>query len=630
MRQVISTVNLAAKKRRLHLEISPPRAKDEFECNCEPALARRMSLRYLNARRQTQAVNEENVGVTADTTVEIRVSTFEDEQAGETSLATDEACAQISLVGCSHKGTTSTDRPPPQQDGQASLATGKADAHRSSTQDTVTIYSDRPQPDTFSQDQAASFGRTSSIGRTSSFGKTLSFGSNSSHQSAPETFARPHPLVAGRNKPRPTAVSVKILIDKWEMSVQDHQEVMLLKVSLRCSWRDPRLCNFPLDRPIPPDIWRPEITCDSSTGLTLSRDSISSLPIFFDKDRDGRVLWEVSTNESSIPLLFNHKDALKVFPFDSHRFDFVFNFGGDGSNRLDSTQDVTVYFNMQQDNVITSFNERKRCLVRPDDLAFLSQPYSGDFTMDCLSYGVGTSISRQTGLQNDCICLSLHVARDPSFVVYNGVVPLVSIFYLALLSFAIDLQLLSDRLNYIMALFLTIIAIKWTITDRLPRVAYLTLIDVLVVVTTCNLLLMATGSVVCHRLIFPWRIGPTSGGKVEAGSIDNAKLSASMTKLGQNLDMVFLGASCLFFLAFSAFCFLSVRSRRSQGNDMHRPWTAGTRTHNKNVTICDEHAWKFRRHTSEDARHPGRSSAFADPSRRANMGKGESVHPDDF
>ena len=109
-----------------------------------------MSLRCLNARRQTQAVNEENVGVTADTTVEIRVSTFEDEQAGETSLATDEACAQISLVGCSHKGTTSTDRPPPQQDGQASLATGKADAHRSSTQDTVTIYSDRPQPDTFS------------------------------------------------------------------------------------------------------------------------------------------------------------------------------------------------------------------------------------------------------------------------------------------------------------------------------------------------------------------------------------------------------------------------------------------------------------------------------------------------
>ena len=104
MRQVISTVNLAAKKRRLHLEISRPGLqKDEFECDCEPALARRMSLRYLNARRQTQAVNEENVGVTADTTVEIRVSTFEDEQAGETSLATDEACAQISLVGCSHK-----------------------------------------------------------------------------------------------------------------------------------------------------------------------------------------------------------------------------------------------------------------------------------------------------------------------------------------------------------------------------------------------------------------------------------------------------------------------------------------------------------------------------------------------
>ena len=416
-----------------------------------------------------------------------------------------------------------------------------------------------------------------------------SFKSSASHtNSGLATMLQSHALVDSPSKKqtRPTRVSVKILIDKWEMTVQDHQEVMTLKVTLRCSWTDPRLRGFPLDCPMPPDIWRPEITCDSSTGLTLSKDSVSSMPVFFDKDRDGRVLWEVSTNVEKIPLLFNHKDALKVFPFDSHRFDFVFHFGGDGSNRLDSTRDVAVCFDMQQVNVITSFTQRRHSLVRPDDVAFSSPSFSGDFTMETLSYGAGTCVSLQTGLQNDCVCLSLHIARDPSFVIYKGVVPLVSIFFLAALSFAIDIQLLSERLNYIMTLFLTIVAIQWTITDRLPRVPYLTLIDVLLIITLCTLLLMAAGSVVCHRLIFPWRMGPTTEGNIEAGSVDAAALSASTNRLGQYLDVGVLSLSCLLFLGYSVHIFFVLRvQQRSEGTGMRRPWTAGTHPHNKRSLV---------------------------------------------
>ena len=570
-----------------------------------------MSLTALDAEQMLQSLeigDEQNIVVTAATGVTSQVSSVRVEQAtkdrddAHSASTQDRVCKRRLLASVGDgpcRVATYSDRPSPDDQGPSSGC--QCSDQPASANLAPGPYSDlhfRPPPDHFAPDeQASSFSKCSD--RTapanlapgtalSSFKHKMlemeSFKSCASHTDSGLGMMQSHALVdsPGKKQTRPTRVSVKILIDKWEMTVQDHQEVMNLKVTLRCSWTDPRLRGFPLDRPMPPDIWRPEIICDSSTGLTLSKDSVSSMPVFFDKDRDGRVLWEVSTNLEKIPLLFNHKEALKVFPFDSHRFDFVFHFGGDGSNRLDSNRDVAVCFDMQQINVITNFTQRRHSLVRPDDVAFSSPSFSGDFTMETLSYGVGTCVSVQTGLQNDCVCLSLHVARDPSFVIYKGVVPLVSIFFLATLSFAIDIQLLSDRLNYIMTLFLTIVAIQWTITDRLPRVPYLTLIDRLLIITLCTLLLMAAGSVVCHRLIFPWRLGPTTEGNIEAGSIDAAALSASTHPLGQDLDVGVLSVSCLLFLAHSVHI---VWRKRSKGSGMRRPWTAGTHPHNKRSLV---------------------------------------------
>ena len=377
-----------------------------------------MSLGALDAERMLQSlevVDEQNIVVTAVTGVTSQVSTVRVEQATKDR---DDAHS----ASTKDRAATYSDRPWPGHfapDDQAPSFGSQRSDRPASANLAPGPYSDRPPPDHFAPDeQASSFGSKCSDRiapanlapgtALSSFKHKMlemeSFKSCASHTDSGLGMMQSHALVdsPGKKQTRPTRVSVKILIDKWEMTVQDNQEVMNLKVTLRCSWTDPRLRGFPLDRPMPPDIWRPEIICDSSTGLALSKDSVSSMPVFFDKDRDGRVLWEVSTNLEKIPLLFNHKDALKEFPFDSHRFDFVFNFGGDGSNRLDSNRDVAVCFDMQQINVITNFTQRRHSLVRPDDVAFSSPSFSGDFTIESLSYGVGTCVSVQTGLQNDC------------------------------------------------------------------------------------------------------------------------------------------------------------------------------------------------------------------------------------
>ena len=59
----------------------------------------------------------------------------------------------------------------------------------------------------------------------------------------------------------------------------------------------------------------------------------------------------------------------------------------------------------------------------------------------------------------------------------------------------------------------------------------------------------------------------------------------------------------------------------------HMTWIL---SHTRSVTISEGQAWAFHRSTSKQARHPWRPSAFADPSRMANMGKGEAVRSDKF
>ena len=200
--------------------------------------------------------------------------------------------------------------------------------------------------------------------------------------------------------------------------------------------------------------------------------------------------------------------------------------------------------------------------------------------MVCFSFAIACRINTDS--------LEFYIVKPTSALVVPPTIGfpfpliLVSIFFLATLSFAIDIQLLSERLNYIMTLFLTIVAIQWTITDRLPRVPYLTLIDRLLIITLCTLLLMAAGSVVCHRLIFPWRLGPTTEGNIEAGSIDAAALSASTNPLGQYLDVGILSVSCLLFLGHSVHI---VWRKRSKGSSMRKPWTAGTHPHNKRSLV---------------------------------------------
>ena len=83
-------------------------------------------------------------------------------------------------------------------------------------------------------------------------------------------------------------------------------------------------------------------------------------------------------------------------------------------------------------------------------------------------------------MYRDCIW-SLHVQRDPTYYIFKGAVPIYVIVAFAFFQFAMDVDAqLTERLNFLVALMLSSFAIQWTVTDRLPRVPFVTALDRLI------------------------------------------------------------------------------------------------------------------------------------------------------
>ena len=71
----------------------------------------------------------------------------------------------------------------------------------------------------------------------------------------------------------------------------------------------------------------------------------------------------------------------------------------------------------------------------------------------------------------------MEVARDPTWHVYNTFTPLAIIVMGIRVAYAMPPEDLSDRQGIILTLFLTIVAFKFTLSTEIPRLPYLTFMD---------------------------------------------------------------------------------------------------------------------------------------------------------
>eukprot|EP00937_MAST-01D_sp_MAST-1D-sp2_P004304 g4304.t1 len=299
--------------------------------------------------------------------------------------------------------------------------------------------------------------------------------------------ARPVPKGGG-----PTDIMLDLTVFDFRVANTDGAEILQVKFAMVFYWFDPRVVEAGLDvvdqATVPADIWKPLICFNSGFSFGKDKDGCDDplpRPGWASKN-PGEVFIRAHTEATSVDFaLVGDEARFQSFPFDSVRVDFQMCFSGD--KRLDLTKDVRLHWG------------RRDALIRGGQMYWQGSRQSGEFACDGVTFGNAVHGSLATGNEYVDAIWSLHISRIPSYYVFKGAVPLWAIVGFALLQYALPPAELAERFHYLVSLMLTLFAVQWTVTDRLPRVSYLTALDRLVFACLAALSLMALGSVVAAR-----------------------------------------------------------------------------------------------------------------------------------
>jgi hypothetical protein len=84
----------------------------------------------------------------------------------------------------------------------------------------------------------------------------------------------------------------------------------------------------------------------------------------------------------------------------------------------------------------------------------------------------------------DCYTFQINLTRDPTNILWNLVLACSCVLFISLVSFGFDANDLGNRSNIALTMLLTLVALKFVLNDRLPKVPLLNLLDKYVVLAT--------------------------------------------------------------------------------------------------------------------------------------------------
>ena len=259
---------------------------------------------------------------------------------------------------------------------------------------------------------------------------------------------------------KPTKISVVLKLLEWYVKNQDGHETLFVDVHISLYWRDHRLVNYD-KRKVPEDIWKPELF---SGTLKIDPARADALPTFKNpKEQDGILQYDLPFLPLEINLDSDY-NRLKNFPYDSVRLDGFLCCSNE--QRLEDDKDI----------VLVLDNKNKYGL--PMNLFCDVYYKKGEYILSGISYGLArhSSPNLKNQMYRDYI-FSLHLKRNPTFFFWKAQIPTLAIVLVSLLSFAMEPGDLGDRMETVLAMFLTSFAIQWTVMERLPPTPYLHNVD---------------------------------------------------------------------------------------------------------------------------------------------------------
>eukprot|EP00929_Paragymnodinium_shiwhaense_P114835 TRINITY_DN83351_c0_g1_i1.p1 TRINITY_DN83351_c0_g1~~TRINITY_DN83351_c0_g1_i1.p1 ORF type:complete len:492 (-),score=68.88 TRINITY_DN83351_c0_g1_i1:288-1763(-) len=393
---------------------------------------------------------------------------------------------------------------------------------------------------------------------------------------------------APKNGTEPVEVTLEPVVKHWEVRPIDGKERIFLKFRLFLHWVDYRFVRYPCSgeqlpdvwpsSDVPEGLWRPEFFSlfsfyfSSSLQVPQNLEKDIPPPTFSDPSRtSGKVQWELDFPEMEMDMLRGENaNSLHSFPFDSGRYSFGLCMSGE--KRCEDEK--TVVLKMERTQNI----DGKSYIVN-----WQAQPVSGEFYAAKFSCALAAHRSPNVkDLRYRDVIFSLHLARDPRFYIWKGMVPLIAIALFGFFSLFLEVTAVGERLALTCTLFLTCFAVQWLTLDRLPRVSYNTVFDHVVLSVGMAIFAVSLGSCASYSIGRRGRrdwenaVADLAVGVVTAADVRSRRAEhIEMLELSEQVDLVWGLASAAIFVGYIAWALgWKVKALRQRAG-MNRKFAVG-------------------------------------------------------
>ena len=342
----------------------------------------------------------------------------------------------------------------------------------------------------------------------------------------------------GSEGEQPTRVNVKISFNSWHIRIIDGHEHFEADLNLDIYWRDPRLTNWG-KKAVPKNIWKPEFI---SNPVEADPSRSEEVPTIADRNADdGWLMYQLPMKKFNVNLNEDFH-RLMNFPYDSLRIDAFVCLSGE--LRLENSKDI----------VLQLENKNKHGQI--SNIFMGAARERSEFILEGLSYGLAehSSPNIKDQVYHDVV-FSFHLTRDPTFYFWKAQVPTIAIVIVSMLTYIYDPGDLGDKMETVMAMFLTSFAIQWTVMERLPPTPYLHNVDL-----SLNAALFSMFSIaVSHCISF--------------------RISKFDEDYANTFDLISFIALFIAYIGSQVFIYLRIhRLKKLNGN---RPWSEGKKFMNK-------------------------------------------------
>eukprot|EP01043_Picozoa_sp_COSAG02_P002148 COSAG02_NODE_49_length_45106_cov_298.436177_5_plen_428_part_00 len=307
--------------------------------------------------------------------------------------------------------------------------------------------------------------------------------------------AHPYTKVGEVKPTQPVVVRVSIywmqgsvgLISEYD----DKTALATVSFLFRCTWIDPRLVGRPEDEPLPKagELWRPiagvwGANFGGTGRATVDDDGV----IAFTKS--GRETGEVTQVKNvNIEADCSTSADIHNFPLDSHFVSLVVTLGTSGTA---TTESVRYSLEEKHAELVLSYDA---ATGGTDPSAKVICRTQEEWVTAGVYWAVGQHVSVATGNAYSDFLIGIERKRTPTYMLHKAVYPTMLCAYFGLCTSLVPSSELEGRLSLLLSLFLTIYAIQWVTSDRIPRTSDLTKVDQLVSVVVVYLVSIATSSV---------------------------------------------------------------------------------------------------------------------------------------